>query len=60
MKAGLIDTCVWAIIFSASGAWAGETVEASGGAAPVAVAAVAVADVVGNEQGCHVSLLQNP
>ena len=49
MKAMLIDACVWAILFSAGGAWASETVEASGGAAPVAVAAVAVADVVGNE-----------
>ena len=49
MKARLIDTCVWAIFFFAGGAWANETVEASGGAAPVAVAAVAVEDVVGNE-----------
>ena len=49
MKARLIGTCVWAIFFSAGGAWAGEPVKASGGEAPVAVAAVADADVVGNE-----------
>jgi len=49
MTARLIDTCVWAIFIFAGGAWANETVEGSVGAAPVAVAAVAAADVVGNE-----------
>jgi hypothetical protein len=49
MKARLIDACVCAMLFSAGGAWAAEIVEASGGAAPVAVAAVAVAGAVGNQ-----------
>jgi len=49
MKARLISSCVCAIVLSAGGAWAGEIVEASEGAVPVAVAAVAVADAVGNE-----------
>jgi len=48
MKARLIVACVCVILISAGGSWAGENVEGSGGAAPVAVAAVAVARAVGN------------
>jgi len=49
MKARLIDVCVCVILISASGSWAAEIVEASGGAAPAAIAAVAVSVVVGDE-----------
>ena len=47
MNARLIVVCVCVILVSAGGLWAGEIVDASGGAAPVAVAAVAVTAVVG-------------
>ena len=49
MKARVIVACVCVMLISASGSWAGEIVEASGGAAPAAVAAVAVAAVVGTQ-----------
>ena len=49
MKARLIDVCVCVILISASGSWAAEIVEASGGAAPAAIATVAVSVVVGDE-----------
>lgn len=49
MKARVIVACVCVILISASASWAGEIVEVSGGAAPVAVAAVAVSGVIGIE-----------
>ena len=49
MKARVIVACVCVMLISASGSWAGEIVEASGGGAPFAVAAVAVSVVVGDE-----------
>ena len=49
MKEGSIAACVCAMLISVSGSWAGEIIDATGGAAPVAVAAVAVSAVVGIE-----------
>jgi hypothetical protein len=49
MKERLIVACVCVVLASAAGSWAGDVSEASGGAAPVAVAAVAVAGAAWSE-----------